>query len=81
MENDERERIDSWLTEHCGKGTPMFKEATTRDEALHGLAYILRQIEGTNSYRVNIGQTNEARSAIRWMLDHIAKEALANDQH
>lgn len=43
---------------------------------LHGLAYVLRQIEGTESYRPHIGQTTSARTALRLALDHFATEAL-----
>lgn len=70
------EQLGDWLVENCGKGIP-HGEARDRAGMLHGLAYVLRQIEGTNSYTVHIGQCNSATSAIRMALNHFAREALA----
>lgn len=69
------EQMQDWLVANCGKGLP-YGEAKDRAGMLHGLAYVLRQIEGTNSYKVNIGQCNSATSAIRMALEHFAREAL-----
>lgn len=71
-----REQLDAWLAENCGAGLP-HGEATDESGMLHALAYILRQIEGTNSYYAHIGQTNSATSGLRMALDHFATEALA----
>lgn len=71
-----REEIDAWLKANCGVGIP-FKDATDNASMLHGLAYILRQIEGTNKYMVNIGQTGPATSALRMALDRFAVAALS----
>lgn len=71
-----RDVIDNWLEANCGNGVP-FAEATDQKTMLHGLAYILRQIEGTNRYMVNIGQTGPATSALRMALDHFAIAALS----
>lgn len=73
---ESREEIDAWLEANCGKGLP-FKEATDQASMLHGLAYVLRQIESTNKYMVNIGQTGPAVSALRMALDHFARAAIA----
>lgn len=70
-----REEINAWLTANCGTGLP-YSSATDQAGMLHGLAYILRQIEGTNNYDVRIGQTNAATSALRLALDHFAIAAL-----
>jgi hypothetical protein len=70
-----RDAIDAWLSTHCGAGIP-FKDARDEASMLHGLAYVLRQIEGTNKYTVNIGQTGPATSALRMALDHFAIRAL-----
>lgn len=69
------EQITDWLTENCGRGLP-FDNATDLPTALHGLAYVLRQIEGTNTYRPMIGQTGPARSSIRWILEYVARHEL-----
>lgn len=71
-----REAIDTWLTANCGVGIP-YNEATDLGSMLHGIAYILRQIEGTKTYKVNIGQVGPATSALRMALDHFATEALS----
>ncbi len=73
-----REDIDAWLKANCGVGIP-FKDATDNASMLHGLAYILRQIEGTNKYTVNIGQTGPATSALRMALDRFAVDALTTE--
>lgn len=70
-----REDIDAWLKDNCGVGIP-FKDATDSASMLHGLAYILRQIESTNKYMVYIGQTGPATSALLMALDRFAVEAL-----
>lgn len=70
-----REQLDEWLRQNCGADIP-HGEATDEASMLHGLAYVLRQIEGTSSYKVNIGQTVSARSALRMALDHFARKAL-----
>jgi hypothetical protein len=70
-----REELDNWLEANCGNGLP-YGEATDQASMLHGLAYVLRQIEGTNRYMVNIGQTSSATSAIRMALDRFAAEAI-----
>lgn len=72
-----REAIDAWLEANCGAGIP-FAEATDRTSMLHGLAYVLRQIESTSSYKVHIGQCGPATSALRMALDFFAQAALAN---
>lgn len=64
--------VSAWLTENCGRGLP-FADATDLPTALHGLAYTLRQIEGTNSYRPHIGQCGPASTSIRWALEYIAR--------
>jgi hypothetical protein len=56
----------------------MFDEVQSLPEALHGLAYIQRQILSTNSYKVHIGQCTAAVSSIQWMLDYFAKVAIAS---
>lgn len=71
-----REELDAWLEANCGNGMP-HGEATDTSSMLHGLAYILRQIEGTDRYMVNIGQTTSATSALRLALDRFAVEALS----
>lgn len=76
MSEPTREELNEWLTANCGRGLP-YAVATDEATMLHGLAYILRQIEGTASYKVHIGQTMEARSALRMALDHFARQALA----
>lgn len=73
--NISREQIDEWLEANCGKGIP-YGEAQDFSSMLHGLAYTLRQIEGTTSYRPHIGQSISAASALRMALDHFATEAL-----
>lgn len=70
-----RQQMDEWLAANCGTGLPM-GEATDEASMLHGLSYVLRQIEGTDSYRPHIGQVVAARSAIRMALDHFARAAL-----
>lgn len=74
-----RAEIDAYLQEACGKGIP-YAEATDHASMMHGLAYILRQIEGTSSYKVNIGQTGPATSSLRMALDHFARAALKGDE-
>ncbi len=69
------DEIHAWLTENCGRGLP-YDDATDLPSALHGLSYLLRQIEGTNSYKVHIGQAGPAASAIRWALYHFAQQAI-----
>lgn len=76
---DERATLDAWLEANCGVGVP-YDDATDEAGMLHGLAYVLRQIEGTNKYMVNIGQTNSATTALRMALDHFARRALASTQ-
>ncbi len=70
-----KEQIHEWLVENCGRGLP-YAEASDLPTALHGLSYVLRQIEGTSKYMVNIGQAGPASTSIRWILEHIAKDAL-----
>lgn len=70
-----REQLDAWLEANCGRGVP-FDKATNLQTALHGLSYILRQIESTNTYRPFIGQCGPATSSLRWALDHFALLAL-----
>jgi hypothetical protein len=69
------EQVEDWLVANCGKGVP---HGVAKDRAgmLHGLAYVLRQIESTNSYKVHIGQCTEATSALRMALEHFARQAL-----
>jgi hypothetical protein len=74
-----RERLDEWLRANCGTGLP-HGEATTEAQMLHGLAYVLRQIEGTDSYRPHIGQSVSAASALRMALDHFASLALSSKE-
>lgn len=71
----DREAIDAWLRANCGNGLP-YGEAYDQASMLHGLAYVLRQIESTDSYKVNIGQCTSATSALRMALDHFAAAAL-----
>lgn len=71
-----REDMDAWLQANCGVGIP-FREATDESSMMHGLAYILRQIESTRSYSVHIGQCGPATSALRMALDHFARAASA----
>ena len=70
-----RDQIDAWLEANCGKGIP-YGDATDQASMLHGLAYVLRQIESTDSYRPFIGQCNSATSSLRMALDHFAVTAL-----
>jgi len=72
----EQERIDAWLSANCGTGLP-YVEATDDASMLHGLAYVLRQIEGNTSYKVHIGQSGPAASAIRRALEQHARAAIA----
>lgn len=72
----DRQSIDAWLEKNCGVGIP-YQNATDTASMLHGLAYVLRQIESTNRYMVNIGQTGPATSALRMALDHFALSALS----
>jgi hypothetical protein len=72
-----RDEIDSWLEKHCGKGIP-YGEASDDASMLHGLAYVLRRIESTDRYMVNIGQKSSAESALRMALDHFAVAALGD---
>jgi len=74
-----REELSAWLTANCGIGIP-YGPATDEASMLHGLAYVLRQIEGTNKYDVRIGQTNSATTALRMALDHFACAALSPAQ-
>lgn len=71
----ELDEIHVWLTENCGRGLPHGPK-TDLAGALHGLSYVLRQIEGTNSYKVHIGQCESAATAIRWTLYHFAAQAI-----
>ena len=71
-----RQELDEWLVHNCAAGIP-YGDATDMSGALHGLAYVLRQIEGTSSYKVHIGQCNSATSSLRWALDFIARAAIA----
>lgn len=70
-----RDELDVWLSENCGTGLP-HGEAIDERSMLHGLAYVLRQIESTNSYRPHIGQCTAAKSALRLALDHFAASAI-----
>lgn len=74
-----REQIDSWLTENCGKGLP-HGDAHDEKTMLHGLSYVLRQIENEVTYRPRIGQTNSATSSLRMALDKFAIAALAGQE-
>lgn len=76
---EHHEQMTDWLVENCGRGLP-YEKATDLPSALHGLAYVLRQIEGTNSYNVHIGQSGPAASAIRWALYHFAEQALRGQE-
>ena len=67
----DREQVNAWLTEHCGRGLP-YDIAHDLDSALHGAAYTVRQIEGTLKYTVHIGQSGPASSGIRWLMDYVA---------
>lgn len=80
IEKVKREDLDEWLTKNCGNGLPFFGEASSEEQMLHGLAYVLRQIEGTNRYMVHIGQTTAATSSLRMALDHFAMLALTAKQ-
>lgn len=80
MSEPTREEIDEWLTDNCGKGLP-HGEATDEASMLHGLSYVLRQIEGTNSYRPHIGQCTSATTALRMALDHFAIHAIRSQAH
>lgn len=71
----EREQIDVWLEQNCGVGLP-HEHANDLSTALHGLAYVLRQIESASTYKVFIGQTGPATSSIRWALDYFAAKAI-----
>jgi hypothetical protein len=77
MSDFSRDELNAWLTDNCGRGLP-FGEATDLPSALHGLAYVLRQIECSKTYKVNIGQCVSATTAIRWVLDYFAAQALRN---
>lgn len=70
-----REQMDAWLEANCGAGLP-YAEATDDAGMLHGLAYVLRQIESSSTYRPHIGQCTPATSALRMALDHFARAAL-----
>lgn len=74
---EDEEAVEKWLEENCGRGIP-HGEATDTASMLHGLAYILRQIEATDTYRPNIGQTVSATSALRMALRHFARAALGD---
>lgn len=74
-----RGEMDAWLTANCGQGLP-HGEANDVPSMLHGLAYILQQIEGTSTYRPHIGQTTAATSALRMALDHFARATLTGEQ-
>lgn len=76
-ERPSRAELDQWLLENCGRGLP-YEKATDLHTALHGLAYVLRQIEGTHKYTVNIGQCGPATTALRWALDYIARNELGS---
>lgn len=73
-----REAIEDWLVENCGRGLP-YVTATDLPTALHGLAYTLRQIELSRTYRPHIGQQGPAASAIRWALEYIAAREMPRD--
>lgn len=75
-----RDQLDEWLTANCGKGLP-HGEATDEASMLHGLSYVLRQIENTSTYRPHIGQCTSATSALRMALDHFARKALSENGH
>lgn len=79
MSEPTRKQIDAWLERNCGTGIP-FEEASDTKTMLHGLAYILRQIESTDRYMVSIGQTTPATSSLRMALDNFAIDAL-KDEH
>ena len=71
-----REELDTWLRANCGSDIP-FGDATDDKSMLHGLAYVLRQIERTDKYTVNIGQKSSATTALRMALDHFASQAIS----
>lgn len=79
-EKTERETIDQWLTANCGKGLP-HEDAHDLPTALHGLAYLLRQIESASTYKVFIGQVGPATSSLRWVLDYLAADAIQRGEH
>jgi hypothetical protein len=70
------EAIDAWLSANCGTGVP-YREATNLKTMLHGLAYVLRQIESSKTYKVSIGQVGSVTSALRMALSHFATVALS----
>lgn len=67
--------ISEWLVTNCGKGLP-YREAIDLNSALHGAAYVLRQIEHSPRYEVNIGQHTSAATGIRWLLEYVARNEL-----
>lgn len=71
-----QQAIDTWLSEHCGRGLP-YENAHNLETALHGAAYTLGQIRGTDKYSVNIGQTGPASSGILWLLEYVARNEIA----
>lgn len=75
-----REAMNAYLTDACGKGVPHFEQAETLEQALHGLAYIQRQILSTNTYRPHIGQCNAAVSSLQWALDYFARDHLTRPE-
>lgn len=71
-----REEMNAWLTANCGCGLP-YEKATDLNSALHGVSYVLRQIESTSKYTVHIGQCGPATTGLRWLLDYVARHELA----
>ena len=74
-----RGEVGDWLVANCGRGLP-YVDGTDLPTALHGVAYVLRQIEGTASYKVNIGQCGPAASSLRWMLEYVARHEMSRDR-
>lgn len=67
-----------WLQNNCGAGLP-YGEATGLKDALHGTAYVLRQIESSPRYEVNIGQCVSATTSLRWLLEYVARNELTTE--
>lgn len=55
---------------------PMWTEAKDAEQAAYGLAYILQQIQATNSYRPNIGQVNAATSSLEFAIRTLTRESI-----
>lgn len=73
-----REACLVWLQNNCGAGLP-YNEAESLKDALHGTAYVLRQIESSPRYEVNIGQRISATTSLRWLLEYVARNELSTE--